>query len=45
MKEKYFCSICKVSFRDSKSFILDRQNHITQGKTKKQHGKSKTTTN
>ena len=41
---KHFCSICKVSFDNAKAFMLDRQQHISKGETKKQDVKSKTTT-
>jgi hypothetical protein len=42
MTGKYYCRLCRVSFKDSKSFMLDRQIHISKGETKKQDDESKT---
>jgi hypothetical protein len=45
MKNSHFCAICQRTFGSPSAFIKDRQEHISKGETKKQNGKSKTTTN
>lgn len=31
MQKRYFCNLCKVTFNKPSLFILDRQNHISNG--------------